>query len=147
MRKAFLLASMVMVMAVSAQQRPQGNNQQQKDKVEHTQTNSVDRQLKKFDQYNLSSTQKKKVKSLLESRDSDMKKEFANRDKNSTQKGERGSRPEKGTNDFDIKLEKILDKNQFNQYKQDREKRMKSDKFSMHKKRDAKGNRHSSKCA
>ena len=76
-----------------------------------------------------------------------MKKEFANRDKNSTQKGERGSRPEKGTNDFDIKLEKILDKNQFNQYKQDREKRMKSDKFSMHKKRDAKGNRHSSKCA
>ena len=53
MKKAFLLASMMMVMAVSAQQRPQGNNQQQKDKVEHTQSNSVDRQLKKFDQYNL----------------------------------------------------------------------------------------------
>lgn len=146
MRKAFLLASIMMVMAVSAQQRPQqgersGNRKEQRERP------TVDQQLKKFDQYNLSSTQKKKVKSLLESRDSDMKKEFANRDKNSTQKGERGSRPEKGTNDFDIKLEKILDKNQFNQYKQDREKRMKSDKFSMHKKRDAKGNRHSSKCA
>ncbi|WP_291076659.1 MULTISPECIES: hypothetical protein [unclassified Empedobacter] len=146
MKKAFLLASIMMVMAVSAQQRPQqgersGNRKEQRERP------SVDQQLKKFDQYNLSSTQKKKVKSLLESRDSDMKKEFANRDKNSTQKGKRGSRPEKGTNDFDIKLEKILDKNQFNQYKQDREKRMKSDKFSMHKKRDAKGNRHSSKCA
>ena len=146
MKKAFLLASMMMVMAVSAQQRPQqgersGNRKEQRERP------TVDQQLKKFDQYNLSSTQKKKVKSLLESRDSDMKKEFANRDKNSTQKGKRGSRPEKGTNDFDIKLEKILDKNQFNQYKQDREKRMKSDKFSMHKKRDAKGNRHSSKCA
>ncbi|MGV0939163.1 MULTISPECIES: hypothetical protein [unclassified Empedobacter] len=146
MKKAFLLASIMMVMAVSAQQRPQqgersGNRKEQRERP------TVDQQLKKFDQYNLSSTQKKKVKSLLESRDSDMKKEFANRDKNSTQKGERGSRPEKGTNDFDIKLEKILDKNQFNQYKQDREKRMKSDKFSMHKKRDAKGNRHSSKCA
>lgn len=146
MKKAFLLASIMMVMAVSAQQRPQqgersGNRKEQRERP------TVDQQLKKFDQYNLSSTQKKKVKSLLESRDSDMKKEFANRDKNSIQKGERGSRPEKGTNDFDIKLEKILDKNQFNQYKQDREKRMKSDKFSMHKKRDAKGNRHSSKCA
>ena len=146
MKKAFLLAIIMMVMAVSAQQRPQqgersGNRKEQRERP------TVDQQLKKFDQYNLSSTQKKKVKSLLESRDSDMKKEFANRDKNSTQKGERGSRPEKGTNDFDIKLEKILDKNQFNQYKQDREKRMKSDKFSMHKKRDAKGNRHSSKCA
>ncbi|MBY0067336.1 MULTISPECIES: hypothetical protein [Empedobacter] len=146
MKKAFLLASIMMVMAVSAQQRPQqgersGNRKEQRERP------TVDQQLKKFDQYNLSSTQKKKVKSLLESRDSDMKKEFANRDKNSTQKGERGSRPEKGTNDFDIKLEKILDKNQFNQYKQDREKRMKSDKFSMHKKRDAKGNRPSSKCA
>ncbi|WP_291047408.1 MULTISPECIES: hypothetical protein [unclassified Empedobacter] len=146
MKKAFLLASIMMVMAVSAQQRPQqgersGNRKEQRERP------TVDQQLKKFDQYNLSSTQKKKVKSLLESRDSDMKKEFANRDKNSTQKGKRGSRPEKGTNDFDIKLEKILDKNQFNQYKQDREKRMKSDKFSMHKKRDAKGNRHSSKCA
>ena len=146
MKKAFLLASIMMVMAVSAQQRPQqgersGNRKEQRERP------TVDQQLKKFDQYNLSSTQKKKVKSLLESRDSDMKKEFANRDKNSTQKGERGSRPEKGTNDFDIKLEKILDKNQFNQYKQDREKRMKSDKFSMHKKHDAKGNRPSSKCA
>lgn len=146
MKKAFLLASIMMVMAVSAQQRPQqgersGNRKEQRERP------TVDQQLKKFDQYNLSSTQKKKVKSLLESRDSDMKKEFANRDKNSTQKGERGSRPEKGTNDFDIKLEKILDKNQFNQYKQDLEKRMKSDKFSMHKKRDAKGNRPSSKCA
>lgn len=146
MKKAFLLASIMMVMAVSAQQRPQqgersGNRKEQRERP------TVDQQLKKFDQYNLSSTQKKKVKSLLESRDSDMKKEFANRDKNSTQKGERGSRPEKGTNDFDIKLEKILDKNQFNQYKQDREKRMKSEKFSMHKKRDAKGNRPSSKCA
>ena len=146
MKKAFLLASIMMVMAVSAQQRPQqgersGNRKEQRERP------TVDQQLKKFDQYNLSSTQKKKVKSLLESRDSDMKKEFANRDKNSTQKGERGSRPEKGTNDFDIKLEKILDKNQFNQYKQDREKRMKSNKFSMHKKRDAKGNRPSSKCA
>lgn len=146
MKKAFLLANIMMVMAVSAQQRPQqgersGNRKEQRERP------TVDQQLKKFDQYNLSSAQKKKVKSLLESRDSDMKKEFANRDKNSTQKGERGSRPEKGTNDFDIKLEKILDKNQFNQYKQDREKRMKSDKFSMHKKRDAKGNRPSSKCA
>ena len=146
MKKAFLLASIMMVMAVSAQQRPQqgersGNRKEQRERP------TVDQQLKKFDQYNLSSTQKKKVKSLLESRDSDMKKEFANRDKNSTQKVERGSRLEKGTNDFDTKLEKILDKNQFNQYKQDREKRMKSNKFSMHKKRDAKGNRPSSKCA
>lgn len=112
MKKAFLLASIMMVMAVSAQQRPQqgersGNRKEQRERP------TVDQQLKKFDQYNLSSTQKKKVKSLLESRDSDMKKEFANRDKNSTQKGERGSRPEKGTNDFDIKLEKILDKIQF----------------------------------
>ncbi|WP_291077963.1 MULTISPECIES: hypothetical protein [unclassified Empedobacter] len=146
MKKAFLLANIMMVMAVSAQQRPQqgersGNRKEQRERP------TVDQQLKKFDQYNLSSAQKKKVKSLLESRDSDMKKEFANRGKNTTQKGERGSRPEKGTNDFETKLEKILDKNQFNQYKQDREKRMKSDKFSMHKKRDAKGNRHSSKCA
>jgi len=146
MKKAFLLANIMMVMAVSAQQRPQqgersGNRKEQRERP------TVDQQLKKFDQYNLSSAQKKKVKSLLESRDSDMKKEFANRGKNTTQKGERGSRPEKGTNDFDTKLEKILDKNQFNQYKQDREKRMKSNKFSMHKKRDAKGNRPSSKCA
>lgn len=146
MKKVFLLASMMMVMTLSAQERPQqgeksGNRKEQRERP------TVDQQLKEFDQYNLSSAQKKKVKSLLESRDSDMKKEFANRDKNSTQKGERGSRPKKGTNDFDTKLEKILDKNQFNQYKQDREKRMKSDKFSMHKKRDAKGNRPSSKCA
>ncbi|WP_312207990.1 hypothetical protein [Empedobacter sp.] len=146
MKKVFLLASMMMVMTLSAQERPQqgeksGNRKEQRERP------TVDQQLKEFDQYNLSSAQKKKVKSLLESRDSDMKKEFANRDKNSTQKGERGSRPEKGTNDFDTKLEKILDKKQFNQYKQDREKRMKSDKFSMHKKRDAKGNRPSSKCA
>lgn len=93
MKKAFLLASMMMVMAVSAQQRPQGNNQQQKDKVEHTQTNSADRQLKKFDQYNLTASQKKKVKSLLEIKLS--------------------------TSNFNKKLEKILSKKQYAQYIKD----------------------------
>ena len=80
MKKVFLLASMMMVMTLSAQERPQqgeksGNRKEQRERP------TVDQQLKEFDQYNLSSAQKKKVKTLLESRDSDMKKEFANREK------------------------------------------------------------------
>ncbi|STD53615.1 hypothetical protein [Empedobacter falsenii] len=92
MKKAFLLANIMMVMAVSAQQRPQqgersGNRKEQRERP------TVDQQLKKFDQYNLSSAQKKKVKSLLESNLS--------------------------TSNFNKKLEKILSKKQYAQYIKD----------------------------
>lgn len=115
MKKILVLASMMMVLSLSAQEKPQG--QKSGEKKEQRQRPSTDEQLKKFDQYNLSSSQKEKVKSLLETRNSEKK--------NSLDKGEKS----KGNKaDFDAKLEQILDKKQYAQYKQDREERMKSKK-------------------
>lgn len=132
MKKVFLIASMMMVIAVSAQQRPQ--SQKNNENKELRQRPSVDSQLKEFEQYNLTSTQKKKVKSLLESRDSEIKKSF-----------EKGEKPQKGMNNFDTKLEKILDKNQYKKYKQNRTEHAKSRDFSMRGKRDLNDQRRSKK--
>ena len=115
MKKILILASMMMVLSLSAQEKPQG--QKSGEKKEQRQRPSTDEQLKKFDQYNLSSSQKEKVKSLLESRNSEKKNSL---DKGKKSKGNKA--------DFDAKLEQILDKKQYAQYKQDREERMKSKK-------------------
>ncbi|MGU9940098.1 hypothetical protein ACNFNZ_16160 [Empedobacter brevis] len=132
MKKVFLLASMVMVITVSAQQRAQ--NQKSDERKEQRQRPSVDDQLKKFDAYQLTSEQKKNLKSLIESRDAEIKKSF-----------ERGERPKRNMNDFDAKLEKILDKDQYKQYQQNREERMKSKNFSMRKKGGFKNGKQSKK--
>ena len=118
MKKVFLIASMMMLIAVSAQQRPQ--SQKNSKNKEQRQRPSVDNQLKEFEQYNLTSTQKKKVKSLLESRNSQIKKSF-----------EKGKKQQNGMNDFDTKLEKILDKNQYKKYKQNRTEHARSKDYSM----------------
>lgn len=114
MKKLMLLASLLVVLSVSAQER----TQREKPQKEHSQKNrpTVDDELKRFDGYNLSSSQKKKVRSLLEDREKNFSKNEGKKD----QKLKKDKGPK--NDDFDTKLEKVLNKKQFSQYKQDREK-------------------------
>lgn len=128
MKKLMLLASLLVVLSVSAQER----TQREKPQKEHSQKNrpTVDDELKRFDGYNLSSSQKKKVRNLLEDRQKNFSKNGEpNGHNNHGQQNNNGDhRPDmnngKGpkNDDFDTKLEKVLNKKQFSQYKQDREK-------------------------
>lgn len=144
MKQFFALASLFAVLSVSAQQQPKdfqrgqhqkemiANKQYQRKDIKHERP-SAEQRLKRFDQYGLSTAQKQKVKALYESRDRDMKKDFEKRQK---EMAKHRAEFQKKQQDFDKKLEKILDKKQFAQYKLDREKRMqKRDKsqFKHHK--------------
>ena len=134
MKQFFALAGLFAVLSVSAQQQPQinyqrgsehqkemvANRQYQRKDVKHERP-SAEQRLKKFDQYGLSASQKQKVKALYESRDREMKKDFEKRQK---EMAKHRADFQKKQQDFDKKLEKILDKQQFAQYKLDREQRM-----------------------
>lgn len=75
--------------------------------------------MKRYEKYDLSSVQKQKIKDLHQERDRDMKKGFDKQQK------EFAKQKEQDRKQFDKKLEQIMGKKQFAQYKQDRELKMK----------------------
>ena len=136
MKQFFALAGLLAVMSVSAQQQPQRKLEAPKAKQEMRKDHKFDRkdqkrekrspeqQLKQFDQYGLSSVQKQKLKDLHESKSREFKKEREKQQKQfAKSKDQHRKEMDKRRADYDKKLEKILDKRQFAQYKQDRERR------------------------
>jgi len=136
MKQFFALAGLFAVLSVSAQQQPErklvdpkapkemkmdrkydqkGRKDFRKDKRQRP---SIDDKVKSFDKYGLSQSQKQKVKSLYEARDKEMKKNFEQRKKDFAKLKEQRVKKHQ---EFDKKLEKILDKQQYAKYKADRE--------------------------
>ena len=145
MKKLFALASLLVVLSVTAQERPEGTRAQKENRMDNSkdvkkqrkERPTIDEQMKRYDSYNLSANQKQQVKSLLEKRDADMKTERTNsKNELSKVKEDRKKEFENKRADFDKKLEKIMDKKQYSQYQQDRE--AKSKKFSTRKNSDSK---------
>ena len=133
MKQFFAIAGLFAVLSVSAQQRPErklvdpkAKMEMQKDhRFDHKkvkkQRPSAEQRAKHFDQYGISAAQKKKLHDLFESRDREMKKEFERRGK---EMAKSKKEHEKRRADFDKKIEKILDKRQYAQYKLDKQKRL-----------------------
>ena len=139
MKQFFALAGLFAVLSVSAQQQPNRKLIDPKDQKEMRQNHkfdrkdfkdrkdfqkgkrqrpSIDDQVKSFDKYSLSQSQKQKVKSLYEARDKEMKKEIEQRKKEFAKLKEQRVKKHQ---EFDQKIEKILDKQQYAKYKADRE--------------------------
>lgn len=127
MKKFFALASMMIVLSVSAQQHK--SNYGSKDKFEHKVVHakkqdypispyksSTYQNAKQFERYDLSSSQRKKINSLFDTRQKDLK----------DSKHKRGFDYAKYDKDFEKKIEKILSKKQYQQYKKDQYKGNKS---------------------
>lgn len=132
MKQFLVLASLFAVLSVSAQQRPEQPFKDGKAKVEvkdgrrqvkpdfkDKKRPSAEQQMKRYEKYDLSSVQKQKIKDLHQERDRDMKKGFDKQQK------EFAKQKEQDRKQFDKKLEQIMGKKQFAQYKQDRELKMK----------------------
>lgn len=140
MKQFFALAALFAVLGVSAQEKqvqepkqkhPHGQEQMackhgdmhkkgDKKQGEKRQKPTIDQQVAQFNQYGLNASQQKEIKSLLESRDKQMKKDFDKREKEMTKSKENF---EKQQQNFDKKLEKILDQEQYAKFKEDHQKR------------------------
>lgn len=141
MKQFFALAALFAVLSVSAQEKTDIKGQDhrghkghemkmdkkdesRKDgenyKGEKKQKLTIDEKVAQFDQYGVSSSQKNKIKSLLESCENEKKKEFTKEGKQ-----ERKSKEEiqKKRNEFNLKMEKILNKKQYAQYQENQQKR------------------------
>lgn len=136
MKQFFAIAGLFAVLSVSAQQKPERKLVDPKAKLEmqkdrkfdrkevRKQRPSVDQRVKQFDQYGISAVQKKKLKDLFESREREMKKDFDRRGKQMAKARQEQSKVfDKSRADFDKKIERILDKRQYAQYKLDKQKR------------------------
>lgn len=120
MKKVFLAASLFVAFAVSAQQI--GERQQRQKPNAKEMVSKMDKEL------NLSNQQEKKLTALFQERDQKMEKNRGDF------KGQNGERPEgkgfakndKGRGDFDVKIQKILSKDQYTKFKANHEKRRSS---------------------
>lgn len=126
MKKLFALASMMLVLSVSAQQsktRTIGHHQDYKfQKEQHLdkrhqdypkRLSAVDQQLRSFEHYDLSSSQKKKIKTLLE------RQEVQSHSRQHQSRNEYA----KQVHEFNQKIKTILSKKQYQQYQKDQQKR------------------------
>ena len=117
MKKIFLAASLFVAFAVSAQQI--GARQQRQKPNAKEMVSKMDKEL------NLCNQQEKKLTALFQERDQKMEKNHGDF------KGQKGERPEekgfakndKGRGDFDVKIQKILTKDQYTKFKANQEKR------------------------
>ena len=146
MKQFFALAAFFAVLGVSAQEKqvqeprehkhPHGHEQMdchhgEMHKMGHDkhgfkmQKPTIDQQVALFNKYDLNASQQKEIKSLLESRDKQMKKDFEKREKEMIKSKENF---EKQQQNFDKKLEKILNQEQYNQFKEDHQKRFQGKK-------------------
>ena len=120
MKKVFLAASLFVAFAVSAQQI--GERQQRQKPNAKEMVSKMDKEL------NLSNQQEKKLTALFQERDQKMEK---NRGDFNGQNGERPegkgfAKNDKGRGDFDVKIQKILSKDQYTKFKANHEKRRSS---------------------
>ncbi len=116
MKKYFLIASLVIIASVNAQNfNDDFDVSERPEKTERRQPPTVEEQLKQFDDLNLSTDQKKKVKALLENRQTEMK---AKRDakKSETSKSEKSFKKGGNHEEFDQKLAEILSADQLKSY-------------------------------
>ena len=117
MKKLLALASMIVVVSVSAQDRYQSDRSEGRgvayqQKAKEIKQVASSYQIKDFYKYDLSASQKRKLEIAFESHQQDLKK--------AKQKGAREYAYYQS--DFDKKVEKILSKKQFAQYKRDQQK-------------------------
>ena len=132
MKQFFAIAGLFAVLSVSAQQRPERPLQDQKGKQEMRDLRrdgkqdfkdkkrpSIDQKMQRYDKYELSSVQKQKIKALHEGREKDKRKDFDKKQK------EFAKQRDADRKKFDQKLEQIMGKKQFAQYKQDRDQQVK----------------------
>ena len=120
MKKIFLAASLFVAFAVSAQQTGERQHRQKPNAKEMV--SKMDKEL------NLCNQQEKKLTALFQERDQKMEKNHGDF------KGQKGERPEekgfakndKGRGDFDVKIQKILTKDQYTKFKANHEKRRSS---------------------
>ena len=134
MKQFFALASLFAVLSVSAQEgpkRPEFSKERKEHKMERPmhqrgekrQRPSIEQEMKRYDQYNLSATQKKEIKSLHESRRVESKKDFEKRQQDFAKLHDKYRKEaDKNRQDFDKKMKKIMGEKEFAQYQQDREK-------------------------
>lgn len=132
MKQFFAFAGLFAVLTVSAQQAPQNLEdskplkEMSAKKLHHhkgfkKQHRTVEQQIERYNKYNLSATQKEQIKSLHESREKEIKKQHEKRQQEFAKlKDQRRKDFQKKQADFDKKMEKIMDKEQFLQYQQDR---------------------------
>lgn len=136
MKQFFALAALFAVLGVSAQEKQiqepkhnHSNGHEQMDcqhgemyKMGHEkhgfkmQKPTIDQQVALFNKYDLNTSQQKEIKSLLESREKQMKKDFEKRKKEMIKSKENF---EKQQQNFDKKLEKIFDQEQYAKFKED----------------------------
>ena len=120
MKNVFLAASLFVAFAVSAQQI--GERQQRQKPNAKEMVSKMDKEL------NLSNQQEKKLTALFQERDKKIEK---NRGDFNGQNGERPegkgfAKNDKGRVDFDVKIQKILSKDQYTKFKANHEKRRSS---------------------
>jgi len=117
MKKLFLTAGLFLALAVSAQQREQNNDRPPK--------MTTEQQMKRFDDLNLSSAQKRKLQALFKERDAKFEKDrptFAHNTRGNKQEDHQFRSHGKNKNEFDKKIQNILSKEQYLKFKAQHEK-------------------------
>ena len=108
MKKLFITAGLFLAMAsVNAQQTKHHNDNNRPPQQENTQS-SVDREMRKFDNLNLSKSQKRRIRALLEQR---------NNGYSHNNERPQGNNNYGGNNNLDSQLRKILTAKQYAKYK------------------------------
>lgn len=134
MKQFFALASLFAVLSVSAQEgpkRPDFSKEKKEIKMdrpmhhnrEKRQSPSIEQEMKRFDKYDLSASQKQEIKTLHENRRAEGKKDFEKRQKEFAKLHDKYRKEsDKKRQESDKKLKKIMGDKEFSQYQQDREK-------------------------
>ncbi|WP_379967328.1 hypothetical protein [Epilithonimonas sp. UC225_85] len=115
MKKLLVVAGLFLALTINAQERQ-----------DRGQRATAEQRMKEFDNYNLSPVQKQKIQALYKDREA----KFA---KNKP-RGDKGQRPddskmkakfEKDRKDFDLKIQKIMSKDQYAKFQADRKEHQK----------------------
>ncbi len=124
MKKIFLTAMVCAAFTLQAQNTSKGRPQPP----------TAEQQMKEFENLNLSSDQKEKIRSLLKEQESNHQRERPSTSQNESEtppppkdnkEGKSGKKDDKGRKEFDTKLQKILTTKQYSEYKTEQETRRK----------------------
>ena len=114
MKKLVFTAALFFALTASAQERKFDGDAPKKPNAEM--------QMKRFDNLNLTSSQKRKIKALFKERDAQFEKNKMAHTQNERFDGKRNPEMEKKRNEFDQKLQRILTREQYAKFKSGHEK-------------------------